>query len=96
MHPSDKAALFCADRRDRRVLLTALCRQVVVAEIEFGLIRQREQPLDGAPQCSRIAAREIGAGFTLDPTITPHLNGDRSILALNISREDLNLSLIHI
>jgi AdoMet-dependent heme synthase len=34
-------------------------------------------------------ATEIGAGFTLDPTITPHLNGDRSLLALNIGREEL-------
>jgi radical SAM protein with 4Fe4S-binding SPASM domain len=38
-------------------------------------------------------AREIGAGFTLDPTITPHLNGDRSILGLNISRDDLSAAL---
>ena len=34
-------------------------------------------------------ARELGAEFTIDPTITPHINGDRSLLALNISREDL-------
>ena len=34
-------------------------------------------------------AREHGAEFTIDPTITPHLNGDRSILDLNIAREDL-------
>jgi radical SAM protein with 4Fe4S-binding SPASM domain len=34
-------------------------------------------------------AAELGANFTLDPTITPHINGDRSLLRLNISREDL-------
>jgi radical SAM protein with 4Fe4S-binding SPASM domain len=34
-------------------------------------------------------AREIGAGFTLDPTVTPHFNGDRSLLALNIDPADL-------
>jgi len=34
-------------------------------------------------------ARELGAEFTLDPTITPHINGDRSLLALNVGREDL-------
>lgn len=34
-------------------------------------------------------ADEIGAGFILDPTITPHLNSERSLLGLNISREDL-------
>jgi AdoMet-dependent heme synthase len=34
-------------------------------------------------------ARELGAQFTLDPTITPHINGDRSLLRLNISRSEL-------
>ncbi len=34
-------------------------------------------------------ARDIGAGFVLDPTITPHLNGDRSLLALGVAGEDL-------
>jgi len=34
-------------------------------------------------------AWDLGAEFTIDPTITPHLNGDRSILDLNIAREDL-------
>jgi len=34
-------------------------------------------------------AAELGANFTIDPTITPHINGDRSLLALNVSREDL-------
>lgn len=37
----------------------------------------------------QLLARECGAEFTIDPTITPHLNGDRSILDLNIAREDL-------
>jgi AdoMet-dependent heme synthase len=34
-------------------------------------------------------AGEIGAHFTLDPTITPHMNGNRSLVALNISAGDL-------
>jgi len=34
-------------------------------------------------------AAEIGASFTIDPTITPHINGDRSLLRLNIDRNDL-------
>src|SRR5215469_9486772 len=34
-------------------------------------------------------AGRFGASFTMDPTITPHINGDRSLLALNISREEL-------
>jgi len=35
-------------------------------------------------------ARACGAEFTVDPTITPHLSGDRSILGLNIGREQLH------
>ncbi len=35
-------------------------------------------------------AGEVGAGFTLDPTITPMMDGDRSILDLNISQEALH------
>ena len=34
-------------------------------------------------------ARELGVGFSIDPTITPHINGDRSLLALNIERSAL-------
>ena len=34
-------------------------------------------------------AAELGASFTIDPTITPHINGDRSLLKLNIGRDDL-------
>lgn len=34
-------------------------------------------------------SRELGAEFTIDPTITPHLNGDRTILDLNIDRATL-------
>lgn len=40
------------------------------------------------PSLQKLAA-EIGATFTIDPTITPHINGDRSLLALNIDRNDL-------
>jgi radical SAM protein with 4Fe4S-binding SPASM domain len=34
-------------------------------------------------------AVEVGAKFTLDPTITPMMDGDRSILALNVDRSAL-------
>ena len=40
------------------------------------------------PDVQKLAA-ELGASFTIDPTITPHINGDRSLLALNIPRVDL-------
>jgi radical SAM protein with 4Fe4S-binding SPASM domain len=35
-------------------------------------------------------AREAGAHYTLDPTITPMMNGDRSVLKLRIGREELH------
>lgn len=34
-------------------------------------------------------AKELGAKFSIDPTITPKLNGDRSILNLGISTQEL-------
>ena len=34
-------------------------------------------------------AKELDAGFTLDPTITPHINGDRSLVALNVEHQEL-------
>jgi radical SAM protein with 4Fe4S-binding SPASM domain len=34
-------------------------------------------------------AQELGAEYTIDPTITPKMDGDRSILALGIGGEDL-------
>ena len=34
-------------------------------------------------------AKELGAEYTLDPTITPMMDGDRSILGLGISQTDL-------
>jgi AdoMet-dependent heme synthase len=40
------------------------------------------------PEVQKLAAK-IGAAFTLDPTITPHINGDRSLLRLNIDRNAL-------
>jgi len=37
----------------------------------------------------RELAGRLGAEFTIDPTITPHISGDRAITALNISRAEL-------
>ena len=34
-------------------------------------------------------AKELGAEFTIDPTITPMMDGDRSILSLGIEQEEL-------
>jgi AdoMet-dependent heme synthase len=38
----------------------------------------------------RAMAKELGVEFTLDPTITPKMDGDRSILNLNIEQSALN------
>ena len=40
------------------------------------------------PGVQKLAA-DLGAMFTVDPTITPHINGDRSLLRLNIDRDAL-------
>jgi AdoMet-dependent heme synthase len=37
----------------------------------------------------RALARELGVHFTLDPTITPKMDGDRSIISLGIGDGDL-------
>jgi radical SAM protein with 4Fe4S-binding SPASM domain len=37
----------------------------------------------------RLLAAEVGAQFTIDPTVTPMMDGDRSILNLNIERAQL-------
>jgi radical SAM protein with 4Fe4S-binding SPASM domain len=37
----------------------------------------------------RALAEELGAKFTVDPTITPMIDGDRSILALNVDKAAL-------
>jgi radical SAM protein with 4Fe4S-binding SPASM domain len=38
----------------------------------------------------RALAREMGAGFTIDPMITPMMDGDRGVLALNVDPERLS------
>jgi radical SAM protein with 4Fe4S-binding SPASM domain len=38
----------------------------------------------------RALATELGASFTMDPTITPMMDGDRSILELNVDKAALN------
>ena len=57
-----------------------------LARVE-GHDRQRADEADPVrlPGVQALAA-ELGANFTIDPTITPHINGDRSLLALNVDR----------
>ena len=43
----------------------------------------------GHARATKKLAEELGVGFVVDPTITPKLNGDRSILRLGITKEEL-------
>ena len=56
--------------------------KVIVANV---LMNQNMQDYQGV----RSLAHEIDAEYTLDPTITPMMDGDRAITALNISRAEL-------
>jgi radical SAM protein with 4Fe4S-binding SPASM domain len=47
------------------------------------------RPNRGDYPAVRALAAELGAVFTIDPTITPHINGNRSLLALNIAPAEL-------
>ena len=56
-------------------------------KVTFANVLMRQNVGD-YPDVKTLAA-EIGARLTVDPTVTPMMDGDRSILALNIGREDL-------
>jgi AdoMet-dependent heme synthase len=43
----------------------------------------------GDAKAVRLLAKELGVGFVIDPTITPMLNGDRSIMDLGLSGDAL-------
>jgi len=70
--------------RSIRAIRFLVSRQirVIVANV---LMKQNRWDYPGV----QALAAEIGAQFTIDPTITPHINGDRSLLKLNISKTDL-------
>jgi AdoMet-dependent heme synthase len=57
--------------------LTTQGLRVTVANV---LMRQNWRDYPSVRQL----ARELGAEFTVDPTITPHIDGDRSLLALTM------------
>jgi radical SAM protein with 4Fe4S-binding SPASM domain len=56
--------------------------KVIIADV---LMQQNTQDYPSV----RALAAELGAEFTLDPTITPKMDGDRSILGLNVRRTAL-------
>jgi radical SAM protein with 4Fe4S-binding SPASM domain len=57
-------------------------------KVSISNVLMRQNASDGKEV--RKLALELGTQFTIDPTITPKLNGDRSILDLGISSEVLN------
>jgi radical SAM protein with 4Fe4S-binding SPASM domain len=71
------------DRTMDAVLL--LRAQGVKVRLTHILMRQNAGDIEGV----RALAQWMGAGFTIDPTITPRMNGDTGVLALNIHRETL-------
>jgi radical SAM protein with 4Fe4S-binding SPASM domain len=63
-------------------LLRSLGQKVVVAHIATRLA-------SGDDAGVRALAGELGAGFRIDPTITPKIDGDSSPLALNVPHSEL-------
>jgi radical SAM protein with 4Fe4S-binding SPASM domain len=58
-------------------VLTDLGLKVTIANV---LMRQNAADYDGV----RVLAAALGADYTMDPTITPKMNGDTSIVALRV------------
>ena len=56
--------------------------RVTIANV---LMRNNRQDYAGV----QALAAELGAAFTLDPTVTPHIEGDRGLLALNVGQDGL-------
>jgi MoaA/NifB/PqqE/SkfB family radical SAM enzyme len=56
-------------------------------KVSISNVLMQQNVTDG--KAVRELAKELGCEFTIDPTITPKLNGDRSIVSLGISAEHL-------
>jgi AdoMet-dependent heme synthase len=63
-------------------LLTERGIQVIIANV---LMRQTLNDYAGV----KALAEELGAEYTIDPTITPMMDGDRAVVALGLRRDDL-------
>lgn len=59
--------------------------QGVMVGITDVLMRRNSQDYPGV----RALAAELGAIFNLDPTVTPHIDGDRSLVQLGVSGDEL-------
>ena len=70
----------------RRTLQGASLLRENGVRVEFANVLMKHNAND-YPEVQALAA-EMGAGYTLDATITPMMDGDRSILDLNITPEE--------
>jgi AdoMet-dependent heme synthase len=64
-------------------------RRLKANEVKVSLTNVLMTQNAGHPKAVKRLAEELGVGFVVDPTITPKLNGDRSILRLGISQQEL-------
>ena len=70
-----------------RSLVAARFLQRAGVKVTFANVLMRQNATDY--RHVRALAEQMGAGFSVDPTITPMMDGDRSILSLNIDDEAL-------
>lgn len=56
-------------------------------KVTIANVLMRDNLLDGA--AVQNLARDLGTGYSLDPTITPMMDGDTSVLRLRIGKDDL-------
>ena len=70
-----------------RSLAAARLLRAAGVKVTFANVLMRQNA--GDYLAVKALAEEMGAGFNVDPTITPMMDGDRSILALNIAHSNL-------
>ena len=70
-----------------RSLAAARLLRAAGVKVTFANVLMRQNA--GDYLAVKALAEEMGAGFSVDPTITPMMDGDRSILALNIAQANL-------
>ena len=68
----------------------AAARRLLAAGVKVTLANVIMQHNAGDYLAVKALAAEMGAGYTVDPTITPMMDGDRSTLSLNIAHAQLH------
>ena len=70
-----------------RLLEAVRCMTAAGLKVSITNVLMQQNASDA--KAVRRLAHELGAGYVLDPTVTPKLNGDRSIISLGISGGEL-------